>query len=213
MSERTVWLVGATGLVGRETLDVLLADDSVSRVVAFTRRPLGRTHPKLSERIVDFEQLEAAYAGERADAAVCCLGTTIKVAGSKQQFKRVDHDYPLAFARAALAAGATQLAVVTALGSSEKSLVFYNRVKGELEAALSALPLQALAIARPSLLLGERSEARLGEQLFAPFSKLLPARYKGIEGRTVARALVRLLREHKQGKRVVLSDELERLGA
>ena len=213
MAERTVWLVGATGLVGRETLTALLADDFVSRVVVFVRRASGVQHPKLTERIVDFEQLERAYAGERADAAVCCLGTTIKVAGSKEQFRRVDHDYPLAFARAAYAAGAKRLAVVTALGSSAKSRVFYNRVKGELEQDLEAVPFEALTIARPSLLLGERSEARLGEQLFAPFSKLLPARYKGIEGRTVARALVRLLREHQSGRRVVLSDELQRLGA
>lgn len=213
MSERTVWLVGATGLVGRETLKVLLADASVSRVVAWVRKPTGVQHTKLTERVIDFEQLDAAYAGERADAAICCLGTTIKVAGSQQQFKRVDHDYPLAFARAGLAAGAKQMAVVTAMGSSAKSSIFYNRVKGELEEALAALSFEALAIARPSLLIGERAESRLGEKLFAPLSKLLPARYKGIEGKTVARALLTLLKEPTSGKRVVLSDELQRLGA
>lgn len=213
MTERVVWLVGATGLVGRETLDVLLADSAFDRVVAWTRRPLGRQHPKLTERIVDFEQLTDAYSGERAQAAVCCLGTTIKVAGSQKQFRRVDHDYPLAFARAALAAGAEQLVVVTAMGSSAKSSIFYNRVKGELEEALSTLPFKSLAIARPSLLIGERSETRLGEKLFAPLSKLLPARYKGIEARTVARALVRMLHEATPGRRVALSDELQTLGA
>jgi uncharacterized protein YbjT (DUF2867 family) len=213
MAGRTVWLVGATGLVGRETLNALLESDHFTRVVAFTRRSLGLQHPKLEERLIDFEQLEAAYAGEAADAAVCCLGTTIKAAGSQAQFRRVDHDYPLAFARAAKQAGAAQLVVVTAMGANARASVFYNRVKGELEEALAALGFASLSLARPSLLLGERAEFRLGERLFAPLAKLLPARYKGIEARTVARAILALLRENTPGKRVALSDELQRLGA
>lgn len=212
MTERVVWLVGATGLVGRQALDVLLADSSFDRVVAWVRRPLGLQHPKLTERIIDFEQGEAAYAGERAEAAVCCLGTTIKVAGSQAKFFRVDHDYPLQFARAALAAGAQRLAVVTAMGASAKSAIFYNRVKGKLEQALRALSFASVAIARPSLLIGERSETRLGEKLFAPVSKLLPARYRGIEGKTVARALAKLLHQAQPGFRIALSDELQTLG-
>lgn len=213
MSDKTVWVVGATGLVGRETVDALLADQTFARVVTFVRKPSGKAHPKLVERVVDFEKLEAAFDDARCDAAVCCLGTTIKVAGSKQQFKRVDHDYPLAFARAAKSKGATQLAIVTALGSDAKSLVFYNQVKGQVEEALASLGFASLSIARPSLLLGERDELRIGERVFAPFSKLLPNKYRGIEGRTVARALVRLLKEQRSGKHIVPSGELQKLGA
>lgn len=213
MSERTVWVVGATGLVGRETVQALLADDTFARVIAFVRRSTGLTHPKLTERVVDFEKLEAAFDEARCDAAVCCLGTTIKVAGSKEKFRRVDHDYPIAFARAALQKGAQQLAIVTALGSDAGSLVFYNQVKGQVEDALSALPYKSLSIARPSLLLGERDEMRLGEKLMTPFSKLLPGKYRGIEGRTVARALLKLLKEQRPGKQVVPSDQLQKLGA
>lgn len=215
----TVWVVGATGLTGRETLVQLLASPDVARVVAWVRRPTGIKDPKLVERIVDFERLEAAFAPAGAndglDAAVCCLGTTIKTAGSKERFRRVDHDYVLAFARAAKMAGARTFAVVTALGSDPDSAFFYNRVKGEVEDDLASLAFESLVIARPSLLLGERAESRLGERLMTPLSRFLPARYRGIEAGRVARALVRLMltpAAHKP-RRVVLSDELQILGA
>lgn len=213
MSERVVWLVGATGLVGRETLTMLLACQTVASVVTWTRRAVGLEHSKLVEHVVDLDDLESATQGQRADAAVCCLGTTMKVAGSKEAFRRVDYDYPLAFAHAAKRAGAKKFVIVTALGADEKSFVFYNRVKGEVEQALRGIGFESLAIARPSLLLGERKENRLGERLFAPVSKLLPARYRGIEARVVARALVRLVEEPNEGVRVALSDELQVLGA
>ena len=214
MSARTVWVVGATGLVGRETVRVLL--ESGDRVVAWVRRASGLQHPGLVERVIDFEQLDAAFVpepGERPDVAVCCLGTTIKQAGSQDRFRRVDHDYVLAFARAAHQAGASTFAVVTALGADAKSLVFYNRVKGEVEQALAGIGFESLVIARPSLLLGEREQARLGERLMAPVSRLLPMRYRGIEGITVARALRNLVLDAIPGRRLVLSDELQKRGA
>jgi uncharacterized protein YbjT (DUF2867 family) len=220
MGMGTVWLVGATGLTGRETLAQLLASAEVARVVAWVRRPSGTSHPKLDERIVDFERLEAAFApdaaGESPEAAICCLGTTIKTAGSKERFRRVDHDYVLAFARAAKMAGARTFAIVTALGSDPDSAFFYNRVKGEVEDDLASLAFESLVIARPSLLLGERAEARLGERLMTPLARVLPARYRGIEAGRVARALLRLIRtapEKPSPRRVVLSDELQILGA
>ena len=209
----TVWVVGATGLVGRETVRVLL--EGGDRVVAWVRRSTGLAHAGLVERVADFEKLEAAFVpeqGERPDAAVCCLGTTIKQAGSKERFRRVDYDYVLAFARAAKHGGARTFAVVTALGADAKSRVFYNRVKGEAEQALAEIGFESLIIARPSLLLGERVQARIGERLMAPVSRLLPARYRGIEGATVARALRSLLSEAHPGRRVVLSDELQKRG-
>jgi len=209
----TVWIVGATGLVGRATLRGLLADGR-SDVLAVVRRTTGLTHPRLTERIVDFEALESELAALSGRIAICALGSTIKQAGSQAQFRHIDHDYALSFARASLAAGVRHFMVVTALGADAHSAVFYNRVKGELEQALAAMPFSALTIVRPSLLIGEREKSRLGERLMGPFSRLLPRSVRGIEGETVARALVRLAHEPAtRGKRIVPSAELHELGA
>lgn len=206
------WLMGATGLVGRETLAALLQDERFDRVLAIVRRPTGVSHARLAERMVDFDRLEHELQGCSGDVAICALGTTIKQAGSQAQFRRVDYEYVLAFARAALAGGVQHFLVVTALGADARSRVFYNRVKGELEDALSALPFSSLTIVRPSLLLGHRDEPRLGERLAAPLSRLLPRAYRGVEAGKVARALVRLAREPAAGRRVVPSKELHALG-
>jgi uncharacterized protein YbjT (DUF2867 family) len=207
------WIVGATGLVGREALAALLADDSFGRVFAFVRRSTGVVHPRLIERVVDFERLEQDVTAVSGDVAICALGSTIKQAGSQEQFRHIDRDYVLTFARAALAGGVRHFLVVTALGADARSRVFYNRVKGEVEEALAAMPFAALTIVRPSLLLGERTEVRLGERLLGPFSRLLPRSVAGIDASTVGRALVRLAREPAHGRRVVLSKELHELGA
>jgi uncharacterized protein YbjT (DUF2867 family) len=205
---RHVLLAGATGLIGRHCLDALLEDASVEKVIAPTRRPLERTHPKLENPVVDFGALESALRGVRVDQAICCLGTTIKQAGSQERFREVDHTYPLSLAKLAKAAGADHFLVVTAAGSDAGSMIFYNRVKGELERDLKALGLPALTIARPSLLLGERDKPRLGERLAEPFAKLLPRKWRAIEGETVARALVTFARESAQGTRIVESAQL-----
>lgn len=210
---REVWLAGATGLTGRATLSALLEDERVSRVLSVVRRPTGNLHPKLDERVVDFAHLDTALAGQRADAAICCLGTTLKQAGSRVAFRHVDHDYVLEFAGEALVAGVSHFVVITALGANPHSLAFYNRVKGEVERRLSSMPFAALTIVRPSLLIGERAKPRLAERLLAPLSQRLPLSVRGIEGRTVGRALARLALEPARGKRIVLSKELHALGA
>lgn len=212
-TEKKVFVIGATGLVGRQAVLALLDDRTVARVVAIVRRPFDVEHPKLEARIVDFDSLETALAGEALDVAICCLGTTMKQARSKAVFRRVDHDYVLDFARAAKESGAAHFIVVTAIGADARSFAFYNRVKGEVEDALTALAFPALTIARPSLLIGERSELRWGEKLAAPFSRFLPPRIRGIEGRTVGRALAKLAAGEARGRRIVASEELARLGA
>lgn len=209
----TAWLAGATGLVGREALSLLLADPSFTHVLSLGRRGTGASDPRLEERIVDFDTLERDAPDVPGNVALCSLGSTIKQAGSKAQFRRVDHDYVLAFARAALAHGVRHFLIVTALGADPNSRVFYNRVKGEVEADLAALPFAALTILRPSMLLGNRSEFRFGERVLAPLTKLLPRSVGGIEAHTVARAMVRLAREPANGRRVVLSRELHEIGA
>jgi uncharacterized protein YbjT (DUF2867 family) len=206
---RHVLLAGATGLIGRHVLDALLVDPTVIEITAPTRRPLGVTHPKLRNPVVDFSRLESALAGITCDQAICCLGTTIKQAGSKERFREVDHDYPLTLAKLAKAGGATHYLVVTAMGSDASSKIFYNRVKGELEGDLAKLGFVALTIVRPSLLVGKRSELRVGEKLAEPFAKLLPKRWRAIEGKTVAQALVALARELTRGTRIVESADLQ----
>lgn len=214
MAESTIWLVGATGLVGRGAARSFIEEERPGLLRAIVRRPTGLDGIRFRESTVDFERLEEELSrvipeGEAPDVAICALGTTIKVAGSRDAFRRVDHDYVVAFAEAAKARGAKHFIVVTALNSNSRSPVFYSRVKGEVEDALRAMKFEALTIVRPSLLIGERDERRLGESLAAPFSKLLPRSLKGIEGERVGRALIALaFEEPLPGVRIVPSGEL-----
>ena len=212
--KKVVALAGATGLVGGEALRQFLADPAFSRVIVIVRRPLDgpiASEPKLEQIVVDFDTLEKALPRLEADALVCALGTTIKVAGSRQAFRRVDHDYPLALARLGLAAGAKQFALVSALGASAKSPVFYNRVKGEVEDAVRALGYRGITIVRPSLLLGDRREFRLGEEIARRVGFLAPGKYKPVAARDVAHALVVAAREQQPGVRIIESDEIRAL--
>lgn len=193
---RSVLLAGATGLVGRALLARLLADPSVSAVHALVRRPLAADGggTKLHTHVVDFADLPAL---PPVDEAYLALGTTIAIAGSREAFRAVDFDASLAVARAALAAGARRIGLVSAMGADAGSRLFYNRVKGELEDALSALPLDGLVIARPSLLLGDRDALgqprRRGERIAARLDRwlrpLLPAPLRAIAAADVAAAM------------------------
>jgi uncharacterized protein YbjT (DUF2867 family) len=197
LTPQHVLLAGATGLTGEHLLDRLLNEPTITRVLAPSRRPLAE-HPQRLEGPVDI--------------AFCCLGTTIKKAGSEQAFRAVDLDLVVAFAKRARELGARHLIVISALNADAKSSIFYNRVKGEMEAALKAQDWPQLTICRPSLLLGDRVEPRLAEQLAGPLSKLIPGKYHGIEACQLARAMWRLALEEQDGVRVVESDELRRLG-
>jgi uncharacterized protein YbjT (DUF2867 family) len=212
MERRRVLLLGATGLIGGELLPLLLADDGVARVVVIARRATGVQHAKLEEHLFDLADMEQhAGAFENIDAVFCALGTTMRVAGSEERFRFVDHDLPLVAARLALAGGATHYLLVSSLGAHATSRVFYNRVKGEVERDLAALPYRALTIVRPSFLLGPRNEFRLGEQVVAALRFLFPPKIKPIEAHTVARALVALSKRDDAGVRIVESRELRAL--
>ena len=215
-SARTALVAGASGLIGGHLLDLLLADTRYREVHSFGRRTLSRQHPKLVQHKVDFARLQDT-ALPAAQDAFCCLGTTLKKAGSQEAFRAVDHDAVLAFARAARAAGVQRFLVVTALGANARSRIFYNRVKGQVEEALVSLGFDSLVIAQPSLLLGERTEKRTGERAAIAVSRALepllrPLASRPIESRTVARALVHLAREAPRGVRVVPSGELQSHG-
>ena len=209
-------LAGATGLVGGELLALLRTD--AAPLHAFVRRPSVLTRDtRVREHVVDFAALPALPA---ARDAYCALGTTMRTAGSQAAFRAVDFDAVLAFARAAKAAGVERFAVVSSLGASATAPAFYNRVKGEMEAALTALGFQSLVIARPSLLAGDRAALgqplRFGERLAlaatGPVARLIPAAWRPITAATVARALVRALAQAQPGHRIVESAALQQLG-
>ena len=162
---RTALLLGATGLVGGHVLDLLLASPRYSRVRVLGRRRLARTDAKLDSQEIDFDRLARHAELFRVDDVFCCLGTTIAKAGSQEAFRRVDLSYVVEAASLASEAGAEQFLVVSAVGADPDSRVFYNRVKGEMEAGVKRLPFRAVWILRPSLLLGEREEFRLGEKV------------------------------------------------
>lgn len=210
LTPQHILLAGATGLTGEHLLDRLLSEPTISRLLAPSRRPLAE-HAHLDNPVGELSELLPQLQG-RVDAAFCCLGSTLKQAGSQEAFRAVDHDLVVAFARRARELGARHLLVISALGADANSAVFYNRVKGEMEQALIAQDWPQLTISRPSLLLGARSEFRLGEQLAAPFLRWLPGKYRGIDAAVLARALWRLALEEGDGVRIVESDELRRLG-
>jgi uncharacterized protein YbjT (DUF2867 family) len=205
-------LAGATGLVGRDILEGLLADASVAAVHALGRREPGVIHPKLTPHVTDFAALPTL---PPLDEVYLALGTTIKAAGSQAAFRAVDFDANLAVARAALAAGARRAGLVSAMGADAKSRVFYSRVKGELEGALTRLAFDGLVIARPSLLVGDREAlgqpGRTAERAATAVSKLLgalvPANYRPVAAADVARALLARV-PAARGRVVLLSGEL-----
>ena len=214
--QRKVLLAGATGLVGGMMLQALLADPTVSQVHAISRRGLAISHPKLRVLLVDFKNLPVL---PQADELYLALGTTIKVAGSQEAFRAVDLNANLAVAKAAFAAGARRIGLVSAAGANARSSVFYNRVKGQLESVLTAMELTALVIARPSLLLDQRDgldqPPRLGEKLSIPIAKFLapviPGKYRPVHAQSVANALVRVV-PRAQGVIVLESDVLAKAG-
>lgn len=210
LTPQHILLAGATGLTGEHLLDRVLNEPTVQRVLAPTRRPLAE-HPHLENPVGALQSLLADLYGP-VDIAFCCLGTTIKQAGSQEAFREVDHQLIVAYAERALALGARHLLLISAIDADPQSSVFYNRVKGETEQALRAQGWPQLTIARPSLLIGDRVEARLAERIAGPLSKLIPGKYHGIEALQLARALWRLALEEGEGVRVVESDELRRLG-
>ena len=216
----TALIAGASGLVGGQLLGLLLNAPEYDRVIAIGRRRLAMTHGKLAQVTAEFGSLDRAAEELRADEAFCCLGTTIRVAGSRQAFRAVDHGAVLAFAWAAQRGGASRFFVVSSLGADAQSRIFYNRVKGETEEALRVLGFGTLAIFRPSLLRGPRRDFRLGEKIglggMSLVGPLLFGRwrkYRAIEAGSVARAMLRCsFGRPGQGDLVFESDEIADLG-
>jgi uncharacterized protein YbjT (DUF2867 family) len=217
---KTALIAGTSGLVGRELLGQLLASTEYDRVVSLGRRPLPVDDPKLLQEVVDFTALDRPGGDWRCDDAYCCLGTTIRQAGSREAFRAVDHAAVLAFAWAARRHGARRFFLVSALGADPASRVFYSRVKGETEEALAVLGFETLGVFRPSLLLGSRDRPRPGERLMAallwvaePLLLGTLRKYRAIRADVVARAMLRSsFGVGARGRLVFASDEIQDLG-
>jgi uncharacterized protein YbjT (DUF2867 family) len=208
-------IAGATGFIGSQLLELLKDDAVIGSVQVLSRRPLDLP---TKFTVIQGDLLQPALTGP-LDVAFCALGTTMAVAGSKEAFYRVDHDLVLAFAKAAKAQGAEKFVLVSSIGADASSSNYYLKVKGEAESDLKALGFRSLIILQPSLLMGERREFRFGERvgqgamtLLGPLMLGPLAKYRGIHGRTVANAMLRLAKENLPGVHVLESDRLQAFG-
>ena len=215
MPDRTALLLGATGLVGGHVLRQLASDGRWGRVVTLGRRPMPSAGPDHEHHVVDFGRLADRADLFACDDVFCCLGTTIKKAGSEAAFRRVDLEIPAEAARLAADAGARQFLIVTAWGADPGSRLLYTRTKGEVERAVADVGVGAVQVLRPSLLAGDRDEVRLGERVGLAVGKVVGPLLRGplsalrpIEAETVARAMVEIAAARPAGVRVYGPDAL-----
>ncbi|RHX89892.1 oxidoreductase [Leptospira stimsonii] len=218
MSQKIALVAGATGLIGNYLLEELSHSGEYSKVYAIVRRPGSVTGPE--EIVADYDTLSATSIPKGVSDVFCSLGTTISKAGSQENFRKVDYDYVLKLANLAKSAGAKSFLVVSALGADVKSMIFYNRVKGEMERDLESVGFVFTGIFRPSLLEGEREEVRFGEtaghllfKVLNPFLLGGTRKYRSIHGRTVAKAMVTIAQKEPVGVRILESDRIESIGS
>jgi uncharacterized protein YbjT (DUF2867 family) len=209
-------IAGSSGLTGGFLLKILLEAPEYREVIAYVRKRTGIQHPKLREVVMDWEKLDAPVP---ADDVFCCLGTTIKKAGSQEAFRRVDYEYPLHLAELQLHGGSQQFLLVSAIGADASSSIFYSRVKGELEDALKKLGYKSLHIFQPSFIAGPRKEKRVGERIgLAIFSFISPLfigplkKYAPIPAEHIARAMYRSAQKNTAGCTIYDSAETDVLG-
>ena len=211
---RTALLAGATGLIGNQVLHLLLNDNAYSTVNVISRRSLGIEHAKLKNLVIDYDELKNHSDFLKCDDVFCCLGTTIKIAKTKEAFKKVDFEYPVNIAKLSSEQGASHYLLISALGADKSSMVFYNKVKGEVEEAIQQFSFKSVHILRPSLLLGDRKEERPGEgaatTFFKLFGFLVPNKYKAIDSIKVARAMLAYARLENAGVYIHESKEMQK---
>ncbi len=213
---KTALLIGSTGLIGKELLSNLLQSSHYEKVIIFVRKKSEIIHPKLEQVLVNFDKIEEVKHQIKGDDFFCTIGTTIKTAGSKDAFKKVDFEYPKQFAQFAQENKVSQFLVISSLGADKNSTNFYLKTKGELQSFLKSSSFKSVSILQPSLLIGERTEFRLGEKIGELLGKVFPfvfigslKKYKPIEAKTVADAMIKIALQNNSGFRIYQSDELE----
>lgn len=218
MQTKTALVIGSTGLIGSQLVDLLLASEHYEKVLIFVKRDSGKSHLKLEQHIINFDATETYQHLVKGDDLFCTIGTTIKKAGSQSAFRKVDYEYPIAFSKIAKTNNIKQFLIVSSLGANKDSNNFYLKTKGEMEAELAKANFETTVIVRPSLLLGQRSEFRLGEKIGASFSKGFSfllfgklKKYRPIESSTVAKAMHLLAQSTKKGYMIYESDELQNI--
>jgi uncharacterized protein YbjT (DUF2867 family) len=203
--DKSVLIAGATGLVGRSIVDIIKDENTFSEIIILTRRdmPELRKYLNIRQHIIDFGNPASYRDFVKADTVISALGTTIKKAGSQEKFREVDYTYPLQLAEAASANKCDKYILISAVGADPSSGIFYNRVKGELERDLKKLNFRSLHLLQPSLLLGERGERRLGEdmaqRLLPLISFMFPSKYRPVKASIVAEKVKRLSLEDTEG--------------
>lgn len=193
---RTAIVAGASGLIGKELVKKLINSDQYRLIYTISRKKSGLVHEKIKELVIDFENISQLSFDEPIDDVFCTLGTTMKQAGSRENFKRVDYKYVVALANLGKQVGASKFLVISAMGANPTSTIFYNQVKGMTEEALKNIGFNHLVILQPSLLLGERPEFRFAEKLSGFFMKtlnfLIPDNYKAIQAEKVAGSMLKM---------------------
>jgi uncharacterized protein YbjT (DUF2867 family) len=210
---KTAIVIGASGLIGKALTQQLINLPQYETVHILVRKPIDLQHPKLQQHIIDFDKMQQSVDFIKGDEAFCCLGTTMKQAGSKEKFYRVDYEYVNDFARLCSQQGIKKFALVSSMGADSKSFIYYNQVKGAIEQKISSYNFETTIICRPSMLVGNRTEKRIGEEIGIVIgnylSFLIPAKYKNIHVEQVAKAMISLANSQLKGLQIVESDKLQ----
>jgi uncharacterized protein YbjT (DUF2867 family) len=217
---KTALMIGSTGLIGSHLLELLLNSKDYEKVITFVKRDTGLQHPKLTQYIIDFDKPESYKEFITGDDFFCTIGTTIKKAGSKEAFRKVDFEYPRQFASFAIQNKVKQFLIISSLGADANSGNFYLKTKGEIEAFLRDSNFESVSVLQPSLLLGNRTEFRLGEKIGAFFMKAFSfiflgklKKYKPIESNTVAKALLKVAQRNDKGFKKYESDTIQQIAS
>ena len=215
---KTAIIIGSTGLIGSYLLNLILDSNDYQNVITFVKRDTGIKHKKLTQHIIDFDKPETYKELVVGDDLFCTIGTTIKKAGSKEAFRKVDFEYPKQFATFALQNKVKQFLIISSLGADANSGPFYLKTKGEIQDFLKKSNFESIAVLQPSLLLGNRTEFRLGEKIGAFFMKTLSflffgnlKKYKAIQSEAVAKAMLVIAQKNNSGFKIYESDVIQEM--
>lgn len=215
---KTALVAGASGLVGTELVNQLIEKKDYNIIHLLVRKPLKFRSEKVVEHLIDFNDIDKWETDDTIDHAFCALGTTIKKAKTREKFRTVDFDFVLSFAKKSKELKADKFLLISSLGANAQSIIFYNRVKGEIENALKTLIFPNLFIFRPSLLMGDRKEKRSGEKTAIMVYKVINPlfigrlnKYKGIEARQVAKGMIITALKNEAPLEIIESDQIQKL--